>query len=348
MFFMKLRAVLFILPFLISLSAAVAETPIRIGISAPLTGPIAEYGKAIVNGVNLALEDFGTKSNFEVFFEDNRYEAKAAISAFNSLKEKNVSVIYMWGSLPVATLVDVADRTKMPIISATGYPRSVANKKYVFNYGPGPEKYIEVLLKNSKISQAKNVAIVSNDTPYTQGLREAYRLQLGANTKIVLDETSDHGTLDYRALALRVKKSGADTLGLMLLEPDISIFCRLLRENQFYPFVFGTDQFGSKTVISKCSPVLDNAVYANHSQTNEFADRYIARYGNDIQLPDASVGYAIIEILSKVLTKDLTPDEIIAALKNIKNLQTVKGVTSYKNSEGVNYFDWDLVEGTIR
>jgi branched-chain amino acid transport system substrate-binding protein len=344
---MIIKTLLTVMLLSVCLIAAEAQTPIRIGISAPLSGPIAEYGNAIVNGVNLAQEEFGNKANIEVFFQDNQYEAKAAISAFNNLKDKKVDVIYMWGSVPASTLADTADRTKTPMITATGYPQSVANRKFIFNYGPGPEKYINVLLRNEKIANAKNVAIVCNDTPYTQGLREAFRSQLRPNTKIVLDETTDHGTLDYRALALRLKKSGADTLGLMLLEPDITNFCRLMRENKFLPIVFGTDQFETRSVVTKCAPVLDSAIYANHTQTKEFTDRYIAKFGNDIQLPDASVGYAIIEILSKVLAEKKTPEEVIAAMKEIKDFKTVKGTTSYKFSEGVNYFDWDVVERTI-
>lgn len=340
-----MKQLLILLSITLSLTdLALSEEPIRIGISVPLTGPVAEYGVAIVNGIKLAEKDFKASKNLEFFFEDNQYESKSALTGFNSLRARRVDAIYLWGALPTEAIAVTAERVKIPVIVATGKPSTIKNKNYLMNYAPGPEKFVEVLLKNPQFAKAEKIALLSNDTPYTSGFRSAFRQALPSPERIIFDETTDHGTMDYRALALKLKNSGADVVGLLLLEPDLSVFCRALRENHFLPFVFGTDQFASRSSITNCSPILDTAIYANHTQPKEFENRYIETYGNDLQLPDASTGYSVVEILLKVLSVNKTPESVMKSLREIKNFSTAKGVTSAVEKDGVSFFDWDVVE----
>jgi len=330
-----------------SASNVIAQERIKIGVSIPLTGPVADYGIAIANGMKLAIEEVDTLHRIELKFEDNQYEAKAALAAYNNLKKSGVDALYLWGAMPLEITAAIAEKDKIPTIGATGKPVTLKDKKYLVNYMAGPEKFISVLLKNPRISNARNVALVSNDTPYTSGLRAAFKSNFDSS-KIVMDETTDHGTLDYRALALRVKNIGAEVLGLMLLEPDLTIFCKALKEMHYHPFVFGSDQFESESSIKNCSPLLDNAVFANHSQSDYFVNKYKAAYGDNVQIADASAGYAVIEIFNHVLSESKDPQKVMEALRTLKNFKTAKGIVSSQSKDGVFYFDWDVVQKEIR
>ena len=55
--------------------------PIKIGVLAPLSGPVADYGEEIRNGVLAGKGD----SQVEFIFEDEQCDAKAAVSAFQKL-----------------------------------------------------------------------------------------------------------------------------------------------------------------------------------------------------------------------------------------------------------------------
>ena len=57
--------------FLASLTYA-ENSVIRIGINAPLSGDLAEYGDAVKNGIRLAeIEDPSFVEKFKFFYEDN-------------------------------------------------------------------------------------------------------------------------------------------------------------------------------------------------------------------------------------------------------------------------------------
>src|SRR3989344_8762822 len=64
-------------------TASVSE-PIKIGVVAPLTGPVADYGEEIRKGIisaNIA------SSSIQFVFEDDKCDPKEAVSAFKKLTE---------------------------------------------------------------------------------------------------------------------------------------------------------------------------------------------------------------------------------------------------------------------
>ena len=51
-----------------SASNVIAQERIKIGVSIPLTGPVADYGIAIANGMKLAIEEVDTLHRIELKF----------------------------------------------------------------------------------------------------------------------------------------------------------------------------------------------------------------------------------------------------------------------------------------
>jgi len=47
-------------------TSAIKEATLTIGVDAPLTGPAASYGLAVMHGVKLAAEDFNTAGGLTV------------------------------------------------------------------------------------------------------------------------------------------------------------------------------------------------------------------------------------------------------------------------------------------
>ena len=77
----------FILSLLLFPLTASAEPKIKIGVIAPLSGPAAELGTQIKNGIEVAKKDL--KSNVEFIYEDGACNATAALTAARKLTNMN-------------------------------------------------------------------------------------------------------------------------------------------------------------------------------------------------------------------------------------------------------------------
>ena len=193
------------------------------------------------------------------------------------------------------------------------------------------------------------IAFVTNHTPYTLGLKAALKDKLLPTEKIVFDESVAHGTQDFRGINLRLKNIDHDSVGAFLLEPDLSIWCKSAKALGLTGQVFGTDQFESAITIGRCAPVIDNAFYANHTQSAEFVERYKAQFGNDVQVPDASLSYALIQAFRSVFsTNPKTAEEIIEKIASIRDFDSIKGRTSVVENDGVRHFLWPVVLRSTR
>lgn len=82
-------------------AAQAADTGIKVGFAAPLTGVNAGYGKDLQNGVQLALDDAaaqnvqiaGKPAKFELVVQDDQADPRVGVQAAQSLVDKNVSVV---------------------------------------------------------------------------------------------------------------------------------------------------------------------------------------------------------------------------------------------------------------
>lgn len=83
--------------FIILTGTSYAET--RIGISAPLSGPLAEYGQAVTRGIRLAEEEHNAEPKRVLFdIEDNKFDSATSISVLRKLSSNvPIKALYSWG-----------------------------------------------------------------------------------------------------------------------------------------------------------------------------------------------------------------------------------------------------------
>jgi len=91
----------------------------KIGVSLPLTGPLAEYGEAVRNGIDLALEDQpGLRTKVRFIYEDNSYDAKKAVGNLQKLVDVDgINLFLVWGNEPALSVAPVAEQRKVPTIT---------------------------------------------------------------------------------------------------------------------------------------------------------------------------------------------------------------------------------------
>ena len=106
--------------------AEIPAGPLKIGVVMPTTGPIAYDGRLTLNGIEMAVDEInnagGIKGNkVELLVEDSANVPATAVAAMEKLvgMQNVIAVIGDFGSSCTLAMMDVAQRTQTPLITAT-------------------------------------------------------------------------------------------------------------------------------------------------------------------------------------------------------------------------------------
>lgn len=314
----------------------------RLGVSAPLTGDLLEYGAAVRNGVTLALEGNKESSHVKVIFEDNGYEANKALSALKRLQtQEHIDLLYSWGEQPLHAIAPVAEKAKLPVLAMSVDPIPSLNKKYIIRTINYAAQYSEVMAQYLKTRGYKKIGIVQVEDPFQLSLIEALKAQLGADQSVTQLLSVGLDGKDFHSAIAKGKEMKLDALGVYLNSGQVSNFYRQMKELKWELPTFGTDIFESETEIQNAQGGMEGAVYPNTVPSEEFHRTYKEKFGNDIQIAYAYNAYIVINIVVDLFTnkqKRLDSEEIITALRNVQRPE----FKVQSSKEGGTFFEFPI------
>ena len=204
-------------------AATDGTTTVKIGFSAPLTGPQAHYGEEYKNGVTLVIEDVnaeqpklgGQPVKFELVAEDDQADPKTAtqiaqkfvdakvngiIGHFNSCTAIPASKIYADAGIPGIAMATAPAYTQQGFATAFRSMTSDTQQGGVMG-----QWVVEKL--------GKNVVIIDDRTAYGQGLADEFEKSVKAAGGNVLKRefTNDKAT-DFTAILTTIKGTNPDVV----------------------------------------------------------------------------------------------------------------------------------------
>jgi branched-chain amino acid transport system substrate-binding protein len=205
--------------------SASGELVVRIGASAPLTGPQAHLGKDNENGTRMAIDDAnakgivigGRKVHFELFSEDDQADPKNATIVAQKLVDDKVSGVI--GHLNSGTSIPAAK-----IYSDNGIPQISPSATAVAYTAQGFKTAFRVMANDAqqghvlgeyaaKNLAAKKIAVIDDRTAYGQGLADEFIKSARANgAQIVAHEYTNDKAMDFTAVLTAVKGKKPDLL----------------------------------------------------------------------------------------------------------------------------------------
>jgi branched-chain amino acid transport system substrate-binding protein len=190
---------------------------VKIGFSAPLTGPQAHYGKGYQNGVQLAVDDAnglepkigGQAVKFELVAEDDMADPKTAtqvaqrvldggvagvIGHFNSGTSIPASKVYSDAGIPQIAMATA------PAFTAQGFKTTFRSMTSDTQQGSVMGRYVVEKLA------AKEIAIIDDRTAYGQGLADEFeKAAKAAGGSIVAREFTNDKASDFMAILTKIK-----------------------------------------------------------------------------------------------------------------------------------------------
>jgi len=217
---------------------AAAET-LKIGTLSPLTGPYAQDGTDIKQGVLTAVEVFGPVKGFdkvEVLPGDSACDGGKATMASNKLINSGAQVVvgaYCSSAtepaqipLMEAKIVQITPASTAERLTAKGY-------KYFFRMPPRDDvqawSTVQFLEKKLK---AKTIGLIDDKQTYTAGLTENIKKYVEENklVKVVAHEHITPGDSDFTAVLTKMKRINPDVIYMATYQPEGSKMIQQVRK----------------------------------------------------------------------------------------------------------------------
>jgi branched-chain amino acid transport system substrate-binding protein len=318
---------------------ASGELTVRIGASAPLTGPQAHIGKDNESGTRMAIDDAnakgivigGRKVHFELISEDDQADPKTATIVAQKLVDNQVSGVI--GHLNSGTTIPASriynDNGIVQISpSATATAYTAQGFKTAFRVMANDAQQGRVLGEYATRNLgAKKIAVIDDRTGYGQGLADEFIKAAQANgAQIVAHEYTNDKAYDFTAVLTAVKGKQPDLLFYAGMDPQAGPMAKQLKALAMkLKFMMGdggyTPQFiklaGDAAEGSYAS--LPGVPLDKMPGGKEFETRFVAKY-QPIQLY-APYCYDAVNVMIAAMQKadSVEPAKYLSALAGISH-----------------------------
>ena len=285
-------------------SGDTAELVVKIGASAPLTGPQAHIGKDNENGTRMAIEDAnakgviigGKKAHFELLSEDDQTDPKTATIVAQKLVDAKVNGVI--GHLNSGTTIPASR-----IYSDNGIPQISPSATAVAYTAQGFKTAFRVMANDSQQGKvlgefatknlgAKKIAVIDDRTAYGQGIADEFVKSAQANgAQIIAREYTTDKAVDFAAVLTSIKGKQPDLVFFGGMDPQGSPMVKQLRGlGMKTQFMMGDGGYTPK-FIENAGVAAENA-YASlpgvpldkMPNGRDFSTRYEAHFKQPIQL----------------------------------------------------------------
>ncbi len=314
--------------------------PRKIGVLLPLTGPIAEYGVATQNAFQMAMDEAPADSLPRLFIEDNKYEAKEAVSALNKvLSIDQVDFIYNWGEDPSQAIAPIVEQRKVPMVAGSVNPTPAIGRKYVIRGISPADKFIVETFAYVRAHGLKKFAVVKTEDTYFDSLADRLKARLAADEQILAFHNLKPDDHDFRTIVTNLRPLRPELIFVYLNPGQASTFAIQARNLGVKAPFFGTDIFESQTEISDAHGTFEGAVFVSPETPDDFRASYVKRFGNDLQIAYAYNSYLTMKMILQALSRPWTTREQFIESLKLCELPNFKFTNS---AEWGMYFDQPL------
>lgn len=323
--FTKVLALLLVAVMAVSMLAACGtnekkddNATIKIGLLAPLTGTVAQYGIAVRNGAMLYIDKVNSDGGIngkkiEVVEYDEKGDETEAVNAYNRLVEDGVTAVI--GDVTTAPTIAVAMESvedNMPIITAsatapavTSYGNNVFRSCFIDPFqGEKMAQYAKDVLG---VKTAAIIYLTGND--YSKGLADAFVEKAGdVGIEIVATEGYAEGDKDFKAQLTNIASKNPDVLFCPNYYEDDGLIVTQAKEVGLTTQFLGGDGWDGVVKYADAA-VLEGAIYCSGyapgstDETIKFAEDYKDAYGEDVPNMFAVTAYdAAILLVNAIKT----------------------------------------------
>ena len=337
-------------------SGSTGSDTFMIGGIGPTTGDNALYGTAVMNGIQLAVDEINEAGGINGYqisyqFEDDQSDPEKSVNAYNTLKDWGMQMLV--GTVTSAPCVAVVEETHADnMFQFTPSATSVESIQYdnafrmCFSDPSQGSVSADYIADNSLASK---VAVIYNSSDtYSTGIYQSFATEAQTRgLEIVSAEayTSDSNS-DFSVQIQKAKDAGAELVFLPIYYSDASLILAQADRAGFDPIWFGVDGMDGILGVDGFDTALAEGVMFltpfTPTSDDEAVQKFVASYEEEFgstPIQFAADAYDCMYVLKDAIEQaDITPDmsisDICDAMKTAMTQVTYDGVTGKQISWG--------------
>jgi branched-chain amino acid transport system substrate-binding protein len=335
-----------------------AKSPIKIGVSLPLTGDFSEPGSAALRGYQIWQQLVNARGGLlgrkvQLVVKDDRSDQNTIVSDYNSLiNESKVDLLLgTFSSLLNLPASAVAEKFHMVYVEPAGGSPKMFNRgfQYLFfaQQATAPHqadlfsKWVKGLAPGQRPATA---AYPTQDDPFAAPVVAGVQSQLEkAGIKTVYTTTYPPGTTDYDTIASSIKSSGADIVVQGAVFDDGVGLIRSMKKVGYSPkALFQTSAPSEAKTYSDAIGIANtNGVFyavswspsakgSRYPLNQDFLSAYKKKFKGSLPAEDAADAFAAAQVLQTAVAKvgKIDQDKIKDYLHS-KPVRTILGPLSW-------------------
>lgn len=328
----------------------VTRDQIVLGYPNDLSGPVAEVGRAVQNGVRMAEEEINAAGGvhgrkLRILVEDNGYDPKKGVLATQKLiqQDKVFAIVMATGTAPAAAALPMVLKAGIPHVCPTTAALMFSTPLERLSFGCYPTNGGMVAggVRHFMEKERKTrFCAIYQDDDFGAEVLEATEKQLAlGRLKLVESVGYKRGATDFSAQVAKVQGANCDMLLLIAtVPPAAAVMQEVQRRNWKVPVLASATAYDDS--LLKLAKDAVEGLYAvafvgtpNDERAaapiKDWARRYQARFG---QAPTVSstYGYMFTQVFAegaRLAGPDLTVDSFIKGMESMKGYRTVFGAT---------------------
>ncbi|HHX04136.1 MAG TPA: ABC transporter substrate-binding protein [Tissierellia bacterium] len=329
-------------------SGADAEE-IKIGINYELSGGVAAYGQANLEGIELAVEQINAAGGVDgkmiklVTYDNKSDHAEATTLANRMMTQDGVlAAIGPATSGAFKATIPVAEKNEVPVVSGSATADDVTVddkglKEYAFRICFN-DSYQGTAMADFAMNTlgAKNaVIIMDSSSDYGKGLAKNFKEQFERNGgKVVAEESYVEKDTEFNAILTKIKGEDFDVIFIPGYYEEAGLIIKQARAQGIDTPILGADGFDSPDLLELAgADALNDVYFSNHYSSLDqdpvvlkFIEDFKAKYGKD---PNAfhALGYDAMKFVADAVGRaaNLDGPSVKDALASTENFVGVTG-----------------------
>lgn len=293
---------------------------IRIGLTGPLTGDNAVYGKAVQWGMEVAVEEINAKGGLQIEFkaEDDVSDNEKAGNAYAALKDWNMQIFA--GAVttgPCNTIAPLTVQDNMFMMTPSGSGEDIVKgRSNVFQMcftDPNQGAASAELIKGQNLGTKVGI-LYDSSTDYSNGIKKSFEAKakdLGLEVSVVTSFDNNNNT-DMKTQLQQCKDAGCDLVFLPIYAAQAATILGNAKDMDYAPTFLGCDGMDGilsvenfdKSLAEGLIMMTPFAADADDAATKSFVEKYKAKSGGEIPNQFAADGYDVIYAIYEACVKE--------------------------------------------
>lgn len=316
-----------------------AQEKITIGIAAPLTGPNASYGKDIVNGIDLAIDNVnsthpaiaGKPVQFVRDAQDDQADPKTAVAVAQKFSDNRVAAVIghfnSGATLPASKIYNSAG---IPMLTPASTNPAVTQQGYenVFRLLANDDQDARAAAEYAvKTIKAKRIAVLDDRTAFGQGEADIFEQNVKKMGGEIVDrQYTNTSAVDFSAQLTHIKASQADLVYFGGLDQQAALIAKKMRQLGLKAQLMTGGAVADDTFLAIAGASAEGTMaWETSAPLNEsgpggdYIKNYKKRFGSDA-ITFSPYAYDAANMLMKTMMKagSTKGDELIKAVRKIE------------------------------